>query len=154
MSDKQRTLDWHRRAYREFRSLMRDIDEERFSEERIEGRWAVREIVAHLVGWHRVLGAGLERMARGERLTPEGVDWSDTEGWNDIFALEAREKSKAEIIRELDESVALFRRLGEQLPEDRFGPGKTASLVFERAGSVHFQTHSATIWTRLMRKAA
>ena len=150
MPSKQDELRWHEEAYREFRLLVDKIGEPQFEEKWLDGRWGVREIVAHLAGWHRELGTGLERMSRGERPSPEGVDWSDVQHWNDIFAAEAQGKNKAQVLRELDEQVARFRRLGEQLPEGRFGPGKTANTLFERAGSGHFRTHAAMVsdWLR------
>lgn len=74
MPSKQDELQWHEEAYREFRSLVDKIGEPQFEEKWLDGRWGVREIVAHLAGWHRELGTGLERMSRGEHPSPEGVD--------------------------------------------------------------------------------
>ncbi len=154
MSSKQDELQWHEEAYRDFRSLVDAIDTERFEERWLDGRWGVREIVAHLAGWHRELGTGLERMSRGERPAPEGVDWSDVQHWNDVFAAGAQGKGKAQLVQELDEQVARFRRLGEQLPEERFGPGKTAGRMFDLAGTGHFRTHAAMIRGWLRQRAA
>jgi len=154
MSSKQDELRWHEEAYREFRLLAGEIDERRFADRWLDGRWGVREIVWHLAGWHRELGTGLERMVRGERPAPEGVDWTDVQHWNDIFAAEAQGKDKTQVLREFDEQVARFRRLAEQLPEDRFGPEKTASRMLDLAGTSHFRTHAAMIGDWLKQRAA
>jgi len=154
MSSKQDELRWHEEAYRDFRSLVNGIDPMRFEERWLDGRWGVREIVAHLAGWHRELATGFERMSRGERPAPEGVDWTDTQRWNDVFAAGAQGKDKAQILKELDEEEARFRRLGEQLPDDRFGPDKTANKMFERVGTGHFRTHAAMIRGWLQQRAA
>jgi hypothetical protein len=154
MPSKQDELRWHEEAYRGFRSLVEPIDELHFEEKWLDGRWGVRELVGHLAGWHRELGTGLERMLRGERPSPEGVDWTDIQHWNDIFAAEVRDKSKAQVMQVLDDQVTRFRRLGEQLPESRFGPGKTTSAMFERAGTTHFRLHGAMIADWLERVAA
>ncbi len=154
MPTKQEELEWHNNAYREFRSLVDAIEEPRFEEPWLDGRWGVREIVAHLAGWHREVGAALERMSRGERPTPEGVDWSDFQAWNDRFAREAQDKSKAETLRALDEEVARFREFGARLPEERFGPGKTANRIIETAGTNHFREHIAMINGWLTRQPA
>jgi hypothetical protein len=150
LSSKQDELRWHKEAYREFRSLVEEVDEQRFEDRWLDGRWGVREIVWHLAGWHRELSMGLERMGRGERPAPEGVDWGDVQHWNDIFAAEAQGKHKAQVLQELDDQVARFRNLAEQLPADRFGPGKTASRILDSTGTSHFRTHAAMIgdWLR------
>ena len=114
----------------------------------------MREIVAHLAGWHREFGTGLERMARGERPTPEGVDWSDVQHWNDVFAAGAQGKDKAHVLQEFDDQVARFRRLAEELPEERFGPGKAATRILDGAGTGHFRTHAAMIRDWLKGRAA
>ena len=145
MPSKQDELRWHEEAYRDFRSLVDGIDPARFEERWLDGRWGVREIVAHLAGWHRELATAFERMAGGERPAPESVDWTDTQHWNDIFAAGAQGKGKAQMLGELDKEVARFRRLAEQLPDERFGPNKTASNIVERAGTGHFRTHAAMI---------
>ncbi len=154
MPTKREELEWHENAYREVRSLVDSIEEPRFEEPWLDGRWGVREIVAHLAGWHREMGAGLERMTRGERPTREGVDWSDVQAWNDRFAREAQGKSKADVLREFDAAVARFREFGAQLPEERFGPGKTANGIIEGAGTNHFREHMAMINSWLVRQPA
>jgi hypothetical protein len=149
---KREELEWHDNAYREFRSLVDSIEEPRFEERWLDGRWGVREIVAHLTGWHYQFGAGLERMNRGERPSPQGVDWTDVQTWNDHFAHEAQGKSKADVLRDLDEAVARFHANAERLPEERFGPGKTASRMLAENG--HFNTHAAQIRGWLVRQPA
>ncbi len=152
MPTKREELDWHDGAYRRFRSLVEPIAEPQFEERWLDGRWGVREIVAHLAGWHRQFTIALERMGRGERPSPEGVDWSDVQAWNEHFAHEARNKTKAQVIRELDEAVATFHAAAEALPEERFGPGKTASRLLAENG--HFNTHADQIRGWLAHRAA
>jgi len=145
MASKQDELRLHEDAYREFRSLVGAVDPVLFEERWLDGRWGVREIVAHLAGWHRELADGFERMLRGERPTPEGVDLTDIQHWNDIFAAAARDKDKAQILAEFDAQVERFRNLAAQLPDDRFGSSKTANKMFERAGTGHLRLHAAII---------
>jgi hypothetical protein len=138
-------------AYKDFRQTIEGLDEERFRQKWLGGRWSVREIVAHLAGWHRELGLGLERISRGERATPEGVDWSDVEGWNRSFAEAAAHKEKEEVLRELDEAVEGFKQAGEKLPEERFQEGKTVWRLFQNAGISHFREHREGIAEWLQR---
>jgi hypothetical protein len=137
-------------AHREFRSLVDGLDERTFDTKWLDGRWAVREVVAHLTGWHGKLASGLERMARGERPVPEGEDWSDTQPFNDTFAEHAKGKRHDQVLAELDAAVESFKRAAEHLPDDRFGEGKTANRMFDGAGIGHFREHGAVIreWLR------
>ncbi len=145
MPSKQEELQWHEQAYRDFRSLADSVDPERFEEKWLDGRWGVRELVAHLAGWHNELSRAFERMARGERPAPEGANWEDVQHWNDIFAAGAQGKHKDQIMREFDEAVARFRELGAKLPDERFGLGKTANAIFQRTGTEHFYTTAEMI---------
>lgn len=131
-------------SYGRFRSLVEPLDEEAFTE-RWFGRWGVRQIVAHLAGWHRELGGGLERMGRGEKATPEGVDWDDVDGWNERFAASIGRKSKGQLLQELETAVARFKAVAAALPEERFEAGKTAARMVDRAGISHFETHAGRI---------
>ncbi len=133
------------RAYREFRSLVEDLDEQRFERKWIDNRWGVREVAAHIAGWHGKLGAGLERMQRGERPVPEGENWENVDGMNAVFAEHARGKRKQEILEELDDAVRHFKEAAMHLPEDRFQEGKTARRMVDLAGIGHFHEHSEMI---------
>jgi len=132
-------------AYQEFRSVVDGLDESTFQESWLDGRWGVREIVAHIAGWLREVAVGLERMGKGKRPAPEGSDWNAFQRWNDKFAAEAAGKGKEELLRELERSVAHFKAMGEKLPDDRFAEGKTASGFFRNVGSAHFREHAAMI---------
>ena len=39
------------------------------------GDWSVRDILAHISGWHGGMAQAFERIARGERPVPEGIDY-------------------------------------------------------------------------------
>jgi hypothetical protein len=149
VDQKKQALEDLDEAYKDFLQTVDGLGEERFQEKWLGGRWGVREIVAHLAGWHRELRTGLERMYRGERTTPEGVDWSDVEGWNRSFAEAAAGKGKGEMLRELDEAVEGFKEAGRKLPEERFQRGKTAWTIFQNAGISHLREHMEEIRTWL-----
>src|SRR5579862_5180169 len=61
------------------------------------GGWGVREIVAHVAGWEHAISEALEKMARGERPSAEGIDITDTDGSNDTFARQVAEKRFHEV---------------------------------------------------------
>jgi len=155
MSSKQQLMDQLDIAYREFRSTFEDLDNHEFDVKWLDSRWGVREIVAHHVGWLGQFAGGLERMSRGERPSLPGVDWTDVQRWNDIFAEHTMGKHKSEVLNELEDALHAFKEAAARVPEDRFGEGKTANKMFDRAGISHFKEHTAMIraW-RLAQPAA
>lgn len=133
-------------AYLDYRSAIEDLDEPHFDKKWLDGRWGAREITAHITGWLGQLGGGLERMSRGEKPQPEGVDWvADGERWNATFAEHARGKKHDQILHELASGMESFKKAALLLPEDRYGEGKTANRLFDGAGIVHFKEHGDMI---------
>jgi Protein of unknown function (DUF1706) len=133
-------------SYREFRSVLDDVAEPDFEKIWLDGRWRVREITAHVSGWLGQLGAGMERMARGERPSKEGErPWTDVDEWNEVFAGHAQGKRKEQVLHELESAANSFKAAAMKVPEERFGEGKTANQMFAAAGAPHFQEHAEMI---------
>jgi len=109
------------------------------------GDWAVKDVLAHIAGWHREMAAALDRMARGERPTPEGVDYSRPDPWNARFAAERKAMSPAEAVADLEASFAAYRAAAAALPEDRFAPGRTLDRMLHASGIDHYAGHVSEI---------
>lgn len=133
-------------AYREFRAAVEGLSEHHFEKKWLDDRWGVREIAAHVAGWLGQLGAGMQRMSRGERPAREGErDWNDVDGWNATFARHAMGKRQEEVLHELEQARESFTEAARMLPEDRFGEGKTANRMFDAAGAPHMRTHTQMV---------
>ncbi len=132
-------------AYGDFREAIAGLNERQFEMKWLDRRWGVREIAAHITGWLGQLGAGLERMSRGEKPQPEGTDWSDVDRWNSTFAGHARGKRHDRILHELEHALDSFKQSAMKLPEDRYAEGKTANRLFDAAGIGHFKLHTEMI---------
>lgn len=145
MSTKQQLLQELDAAYNDFLSTFADLDEHEFDTKWLDSKWGVREIVAHITGWLGQLGGGLERMSRGEKPTPEGVNWTDTQPWNEIFAQHVMGKRKEQVLDELERALNAFKDAAARVPDDRFGEGKTANRMFDGAGIEHMREHAAMI---------
>jgi hypothetical protein len=146
VASKQELLAELDRSYEEFRSVAEAVDDGDFEKVWLDGRWRVREITAHLTGWLGQLGAGMERMARGERPTQEEeTPWTEVDKWNDVFADHAQGKRKDQVLAELQHAVDSFKEAAAKLPEERFGEGKTANQMFDLAGISHFREHAEMI---------
>ena len=118
------------REYTALHDALKGLDEAHMTEVWL-GVWSVRDIVAHISGWHRELGPALERMARGERPIAEGVSYDDVDGWNARFVAARRGASVADVLLELDRSHESFMRAAAAVPAERFQPGKTAWKIVD-----------------------
>jgi hypothetical protein len=144
MSEKTELLKGAETELAAFKRAIAGLDEERMREAWL-GTWSVREIVAHISGWHRELGPALLRMSRGERPIPEGVSYDDVDAWNARFADARKAASTALILKELDASHAAFLEAAAAVPEERYVPGKTAHKIVDLNSRHHYQEHRAQI---------
>lgn len=122
------------------------------------GDWSVKDILAHIAGWHRSMTESMERMARGERPTPEGVDYSDADTWNAKFAQDALPGSAA--LNAFDAAFERYKAAAEAMPEALYGidPEKNRPLIGNRllqtAGIGHFEEHQPQLLEWLGRRNA
>jgi uncharacterized protein (TIGR03083 family) len=142
--DKQAVIEETRAAYREFMDAVDGLNEEQLTKPFL-GTWSVREITGHVIGWQEQMTIGFQRMANGERPSPEGANWADVQSWNDKFAAGVQGRSATELLQDLDSRVEGFIAAIRALPDDRLGEGKTANRMAETAGYGHFREHAPEI---------
>jgi hypothetical protein len=142
--DKQTTLNEVRNGFGRLLDAVKDLDE-RAMTTRFYGDWAVKDILAHIAGWHIQMTGAMERMARGERPTPEGVDYSDSDAWNARFAAAMQAQSGPTVVATLQQSFANYLRAAQDIPDDRFGEGKTINRLLEGSGYGHYAEHLPAI---------
>jgi hypothetical protein len=107
--------------------------------------WSVRDILAHVAGWHREEIAMLERMARGERAVPESADYTDDDAWNARFAAKWRAASAGDVLAELKASEEAYLAAASRLPEERFEEGRTAQRLVRQGCTEHYREHADEI---------
>jgi hypothetical protein len=107
--------------------------------------WSVRDILAHITGWHHEMDDALERIARGERPTPEGVDYSDADTWNARFVETWTSASPEAMAAELVKSKELFVEAAKQVPEEKFEEGRAAYRILTTTGTNHYREHAPEI---------
>lgn len=114
------------------------------------GTWGVREILAHITGWHREMIPVLERIARGEKPLADGVSYADLDGWNARLVSARRGLTVEGLRAALDASHRDFLAAAAAVPESRFGPDKTATRVVDLNGPHHYREHAGQIlaWRR------
>ena len=109
------------------------------------GDWSVRDILAHVAGWHREEIAMLERMARGERPVPESADYTDDDAWNARFAAKWRDAPAGDVLAELMASEEAYLAAASRLPEERFEEGRTAQRLVQQGCTEHYREHADEI---------
>ncbi len=132
------------REYTAFRDALKGLDESRLSEVWL-GVWSIKDIVAHISGWHRELVPALERIARGERPVREGVSYDDVNGWNARFVAARRGATAGDLFLELDRSHEAFLKAAAGVPAERFQPGKTAWKIVDLNSAHHYREHGDQI---------
>lgn len=144
MTPKQELLTRAAEEYRALQAALQGLNEARMAEVWL-GSWSVKDVVAHLSGWHREMIPLLERLARGEKPVPAGVSYEDVDAWNARFVAAARDRSAAELLLELDASHEAFMRAAAAVPEERFQPGRTAWRLVDGTSAHHYREHAEQI---------
>src|SRR6266571_4490710 len=109
------------------------------------GDWGAREIMAHVAGWHWEMTNAFERIAKGERPVPEGVDYSNADIFNASFAEGARELDPDEVLEDAHASKEAFVAAARLVPEDRFEEGRAAYRIIFTTGIDHYKEHEPPI---------
>jgi hypothetical protein len=138
--DKQTVLNNLQSGFDELLAAVKGLDD-RTMNAVFYGTWNVKDIVAHISGWHRLMTGAMERMARGEKPTPEGVDYSDADAWNAGFAAAMRVQSAPTVVAGLQQSFANYKRAAQAIADDRYGEGKTINRLLEGSGYGHYREH-------------
>jgi len=149
MSDKEATLKLVDDEYQGLRQAIDGLDEGAMARVWF-GTWTAKDIVAHVAGWEREMTGALERLARGERPTPEGVDYSDADAWNEKFSLSMRHISAPTVIASWRQTHANYVKAARSVADDRYGTKEdgspmTVNRLLETSGYGHYKEHSAQI---------
>lgn len=134
--------------YENFRRALKGLEPEQLSRPFLDG-WSVKEIVAHVMGWEQEMVAALERMARGERPTPEGVDYSDGDAWNAKFEAQMAAISPQTVLATWRQAHMNYVNAAKDVPEERYGErdGKpqTVNRLLQTSGTGHYEEHAEAI---------
>ncbi|MCS7296438.1 MAG: DinB family protein [Dehalococcoidia bacterium] len=131
-------------AYVAFRDRIAALPDDAYAEVWL-GEWNLAQLLAHMAGWFRQMTIALERVSRGERPAPEGVDWSDVEAWNRRFAAEAKPGRAA--LDDWDAAFHEYLAAAKAAPTELFGTDpernrpRIASRLVQSAGTGHFAEH-------------
>ena len=130
-------------SYRQFLASFQDLNEADMGIVWY-GDWSLKDIIAHIAGWHIEMKGALERIGRGERASPEGVDYSDIESWNRRFTAARRRSPPGPVVEELKAAHAALRNAAEVLPDERFETGRSGYRILT-VGAEHYGEHGEEI---------
>jgi hypothetical protein len=148
MSDKATAIHDLELGYQEFRGPIERLPEEAYSEVWL-GTWSLQELLAHMAGWYREMTGAIERAGRGERPTPEGVDYGDSDAWNAKFAKLAKNGKAA--LKDFEDAYAGYLAAAKALPESMFGTDAErgrpliGNRLLQGAGTGHFEEHQGQL---------
>ena len=142
--DKQTAIKQVRDGYSELLASVQGLDEPAMNKV-FYGDWSVKDLLAHISGWHHEMTRSMERMARGEKPTPEGVSYADGDAWNAKFAAAMKPQNAPTVVADLQQFFANYVRAAEAIPADRYGEGKTINRLLETSGSGHYAEHLPSI---------
>jgi hypothetical protein len=141
---KEELLNEAAREYKALHEALQGLNETQMTEVWL-GTWSVRDIVAHIAGWHQEMAPALERLARGERPVREGVSYDDVDAWNERFAAARRTTAVADVLLELDRTHEAFLKAAAAVPGERLQPGKTAWKIVDGNSAHHYREHGEQI---------
>ena len=148
MSDKAAAINELESAYEKFRAPIAGLADDAYSEVWL-GEWNLSQLLAHMNGWFREMSGAIERAGRGERPTPEGVDYSKADEWNVGFAKNAKPGKAA--LAEFDEGFKMYLGAARNLPDTMYGIDpekgrpKIGNRLLDGAGIHHFNEHQGDL---------
>ena len=143
MGAKQELLEKAEQEYDGLKAAIKGLDEAQMSQVWL-GTWGVREILAHMTGWHREMIPALERLGRGEAPYPDGA-YDDFDSWNTRFVEARKGRAAVDILREVDASHRELLSTTSRMPDEHFGEGKPASGLVDGVTGGHYHEHAEQI---------
>lgn len=144
MTEKDDAIAELQAAHDHFRSCIANLPDEKYNETWL-GSWNLSQLLAHMAGWYDEIAGGFARVARGERPTPEGVDYSDPDLWNARFA--ARAVPGVGALQQFDTAYAAYLAAAKSLDPSYYGTDpdrgrpRIGNRLLQGAGIGHFEEH-------------
>lgn len=152
---KQQIIHDHISGHNRMQNVLSQLSEGQMSSIKILGEWSVKDIIAHLTGWHLIEASEIQRLRNG--IYPETIGITD-EKMHQINAenVEKRKNmSVPEVIKEWEESfekvkLALEQASDEEFKKDVSETGKEETSIekvfsYRYEGEEHTTAHAKQI---------
>jgi hypothetical protein len=143
MSDKATLLREADEAFGALRASIDGLSDEAMGRVWL-GTWGVREILAHVSGWHREMIPALGRIERGEPPHPAGA-YDDFDAWNARFVAGKAGVKVRDVLAELDASHRDLLAAARAVSEPHFAKGGAARDLVDGIGPGHYREHAGQI---------
>ena len=144
MSNKEDTLQLVEKEYQNLLQAIEGLEDEALSRVWF-GDWSIKQVLGHILGWEREMTVALERLARGERPTAEGVDYSNTKEWNAKFARATDAIEPGSILAMWRQVHMTYIRAARAIPDERYGDEKTVNRLLQASSTGHYPEHAGPI---------
>jgi hypothetical protein len=148
MATKAEAIGELEQKYTAFRAKIADLPDAAYYE-RWLGEWGLIELLAHMGGWFKEMTFAMQRVGRGERPTPEGVDFSNADAWNAKFTATATPGKHG--LAAFDAYFKRYSAAAGALSEEMYGVDATSAKpkignrLLQGAGIHHFEEHGAEL---------
>lgn len=121
----------------------------------LEAGWSIKDILAHIVSWERLMVQWLEATMRGEVpvMLPPGLTWDDLDTWNDQMYEENKDLSVEEARSIFDSSYQIaFEKVTQFSEDDLVDPqrfewrnGRPLAVIVAANTYWHYKEHREQI---------
>jgi hypothetical protein len=96
-----------------------DLDGDQMTKPGVEGRWSIKDLMAHITAWEQRMIEWLKQALRGEvpKQLPTSITWEDLDRLNAETFRENRDRPLDEVLAESDRSYRQVLRTVEMMPE-------------------------------------
>lgn len=146
MANKDETIGALERAYAEFRGRIANLPEDAYDEVFLD-KWNLSQLLGHMAGWYKEIRNSCERVAAGQKPTPDGVDYANSDLWNAKFASTAT-PGKAALVswdHRFKEYVTAAKGLDASLYGEKDGRPMIGNRLLQAAGLGHFEEHGPEV---------
>jgi hypothetical protein len=143
MDARKQLLEQAEQEYAGLKAAMAGLSESQMRQVWL-GTWSVRDIVAHITGWHAEMIPAVDRLRRGEVPYPDGA-YDDADGWNARFVAVRQDRSTTDLLQEMDASHGAVIEAASRLPEASFAEGQPAAGLVDGVTGAHYREHGEQI---------
>jgi len=129
IASKQDMLDLIHNEWQALKAVLDQVGPERMVRPGVESSWSVKDILAHISAWEKLMIQWLEETLRGE--TPQrpspGESWDDLDIFNEQLYQNNKDKKRDDVLQEFAEVHQKAVKIVEAMKEsDLFDPDRFA----------------------------
>jgi hypothetical protein len=131
------------------------LTEDQMLQPNLEGRWSIKDVLAHIVTWERLMIDWLETAMRGKvpEMLPPGLTWDDLDVWNERNYEDNKDLTLSDVISNFHSSYKLAFKTVEGISEqdlinpDRFEwrEGRPLATIVAANTYWHYTEHREQI---------